>query len=198
MGASCHLHEIPTPVCGVSASGLAGMAVGAQRHHVTGMIVPALGQILDVVDIQDRLTASGQLCWHAGAAWILAATAGAHEDRATRGRAARIVGAHDPVGPSRLAPLVNAGDQRSVGGSWLGLGGRHRILINRDRGLFNCRRNLAWPVLGRWPWNSHKAPLQLRPLLDLPPGGGHRGYTAMVDGSGLMVAWRCSHSMGGM
>jgi hypothetical protein len=34
--------------------------------------------------------------------------------------------------------------------------------------------------------------------LDLPPGGGHRGYTAMVDGSGLMVAWRCSHSMGGM
>ena len=34
-------------------------------------------------------------------------------------------------------------------------------------------------------------------LLDLPPGGGHRGYAAVVDGSGLMVAWRCSHSMGG-
>jgi protein-S-isoprenylcysteine O-methyltransferase Ste14 len=33
--------------------------------------------------------------------------------------------------------------------------------------------------------------------LDLPPGGGHRGYAAVVDGSGLMVAWRCSHSMGG-
>ena len=29
--------------------------------------------------------------------------------------------------------------------------------------------------------------------MDLPPGGGHRGYAAMVDGSGLMVAWRRSH-----
>jgi len=33
--------------------------------------------------------------------------------------------------------------------------------------------------------------------LDLPPGGGHRGYAAMVDGSRLMVACWCSHSMGG-
>ena len=30
-----------------------------------------------------------------------------------------------------------------------------------------------------------------------PPGGGHRGYAATVDCSGLMAAWRCSHSMGG-
>jgi len=29
-----------------------------------------------------------------------------------------------------------------------------------------------------------------------PPGGGHRGYAAMGDGSGLMVACCCSHSMG--
>jgi hypothetical protein len=34
-------------------------------------------------------------------------------------------------------------------------------------------------------------------LVDLPPGGGHRGYAAVVDGSGLMVACCCSHSMGG-
>jgi hypothetical protein len=33
--------------------------------------------------------------------------------------------------------------------------------------------------------------------LDLPPGGGHRGYAAVVDGSGLLVGWCCSHSMGG-
>ncbi len=33
--------------------------------------------------------------------------------------------------------------------------------------------------------------------LDLPPGGGHRGYAAMVDGSGLMAACCCSHWMGG-
>ena len=30
-----------------------------------------------------------------------------------------------------------------------------------------------------------------------PPGGGHRGYAAVVDGSGLMAACWCSHSMGG-
>jgi hypothetical protein len=34
-------------------------------------------------------------------------------------------------------------------------------------------------------------------ILDLPLGGGHRGYAAVVDGSGLMVACCCSHSMGG-
>ena len=34
-------------------------------------------------------------------------------------------------------------------------------------------------------------------LLDLPPGGGHRGYAAVVDGSGLMAVCWCSHSMGG-
>ena len=34
-------------------------------------------------------------------------------------------------------------------------------------------------------------------LVDLPPGGGHRGYAAVVDGSGLMMACCCSHSMGG-
>jgi hypothetical protein len=32
--------------------------------------------------------------------------------------------------------------------------------------------------------------------LDFPPGGGHRGYAAMADGSGLTVACCCSHSMG--
>ena len=34
-------------------------------------------------------------------------------------------------------------------------------------------------------------------VLDLPPGGGHRGYAAVVNGSGLMAACCCSHSMGG-
>ncbi len=33
--------------------------------------------------------------------------------------------------------------------------------------------------------------------VDFPPGGGHRGYAAVVDGSGLMAACCCSHSMGG-
>jgi putative transposase len=34
-------------------------------------------------------------------------------------------------------------------------------------------------------------------VVDLPPGGGHQGYAAMVDGSGSMVACWCSHSIGG-
>jgi hypothetical protein len=38
---------------------------------------------------------------------------------------------------------------------------------------------------------------KLRGILDFPPGGGHRGYAAVVDGSGLMAVWWCSHSMGG-
>jgi CubicO group peptidase (beta-lactamase class C family) len=33
--------------------------------------------------------------------------------------------------------------------------------------------------------------------LDLPPGGGHRGYAAVVDGSGLRMRRCCSHSSGG-
>jgi conjugative relaxase-like TrwC/TraI family protein len=48
-----------------------------------------------------------------------------------------------------------------------------------------------YPVVGPEP----QGPAELD--LDLPPGGGHRGYAAMVDGSGLMVACWCSHSMGG-
>jgi hypothetical protein len=33
-------------------------------------------------------------------------------------------------------------------------------------------------------------------LLDLRPGGRHRGYAAIVDGSGLMAVCCCSHWMG--
>ena len=40
-------------------------------------------------------------------------------------------------------------------------------------------------------------PTQMLRTVDLPPGGGHRGYAAMVDGSGLTVACWCSHSIGG-
>jgi hypothetical protein len=34
--------------------------------------------------------------------------------------------------------------------------------------------------------------------LDFPRRGGHRGYAAMVEGSGSVRACRCSHSIGGM
>src|SRR6266508_4261028 len=34
-------------------------------------------------------------------------------------------------------------------------------------------------------------------VLDFPPGGGHRGYAARVDGSGSLIRCCCSHSIGG-
>ena len=40
-------------------------------------------------------------------------------------------------------------------------------------------------------WNGRAA------VVEFPRGSGHRGYAAMVDGSGLTVACWCSHSMGG-
>ena len=45
--------------------------------------------------------------------------------------------------------------------------------------------------------DNHASTCQWYGDLDLPPGGGHRGYAAVVDGSGLRVACWCSHSMGG-
>jgi hypothetical protein len=45
-----------------------------------------------------------------------------------------------------------------------------------------------------WLTRTHSAP-ELG--VGFPPGGGHRGYAAMVDGSGLMVACWSSHSSGG-
>jgi len=47
------------------------------------------------------------------------------------------------------------------------------------------------------PLQALTAILTVELVVDLPPGGGHRGYAAVVDGSGLVVACRCSHSMGG-
>jgi hypothetical protein len=42
------------------------MAVGAQRRHVARMILAAFGQILDMVDIQDRLATPAGLGWQQG------------------------------------------------------------------------------------------------------------------------------------
>jgi hypothetical protein len=56
-------------------------------------------------------------------------------------------------------------------------------------------------MCSRPPGRKHDPLYGIRKLLlgaavDLPPGGGHRGYAAVVDGSGLTVACCCSHSMG--
>jgi hypothetical protein len=141
------------------------MAVWAQRHHVARMIFAAFRQILDMVDIQDRLTPPSSLGWHAGTAQALASPAGADQHGPPSCCAARIVGSHHPVGASRLAPLVDASDQGSVGGSRLSLRSSNVITLGGGGRVFQCLNNIAWPLLGCWPWDRLQAPLQLRPWL---------------------------------
>jgi hypothetical protein len=63
-------------------------------------------------------------------------------------------------------------------------------------------RERVWGLLEhervtRFPGAKGRVPNFAGAPVDLPPGGGHRGYAAVVDGSGLTVACSCSHSMGG-
>jgi hypothetical protein len=73
---------------------------------------------------------------------------------------------------------------------------------NTNKGTRRVRgRSPIWtqpPVATQFIYNRHAQPTSRgAPCLDFPPGGGHRGYTAVVDGSGLIVACCCSHAMGG-
>jgi hypothetical protein len=48
------------------------------------------------------------------------------------------------------------------------------------------------PVATQFIYNRHAQPTSSgAPCLDFPPGGGHRGYADVVDGSGLIVACCC-------
>jgi hypothetical protein len=48
------------------------------------------------------------------------------------------------------------------------------------------------PVATQFIYNRHAQPTSRgAPCLDFPPGGGHRGYADVVDGSGLIVACCC-------
>lgn len=58
--------------CSPGASGLGGVAVGAQGDHLERVIVAAQGQVVDVVDLQDRGAVVGAVVDVAGAAGILA------------------------------------------------------------------------------------------------------------------------------
>jgi Protein of unknown function (DUF998) len=55
------------------------------------------------------------------------------------------------------------------------------------------RHSISTLALGAFGWIQS---LNFIVAVEFPPGGGHRGYAAVVDGSGLMVACRCSHSIG--
>jgi hypothetical protein len=61
--------------------------------------------------------------------------------------------------------LVDASDQGSVGGSRLSLRSSNVITLGGGGRVFQCLNNIAWPLLGCWPWDRLQAPLQLRPWL---------------------------------
>ena len=44
-----------------AAPGLDGVAIGAQRDHLLGVIRASQGEVLDVVDFQDRVSGIGGL-----------------------------------------------------------------------------------------------------------------------------------------
>jgi hypothetical protein len=169
------LGELPAPPGRVTASGLAGMAVGAKGHHVARMILAASRQILDVVDVQDWLATPVRLDRHPRTAGALAATAGADEHRPPGGRAARVVGSHHPAGASRLAALVDARNQGGIGRSGLGLRSSRVITSWGGGGVLQGLDNLAWPLLGGWPWDRLEAPLKLLPWPAVLAHAGHPG-----------------------
>ena len=79
-------------------------------------------------------------------------------------------------------------------------GGRRLPLVIGHRGASGYRPDATAARLCFTCSSPAKTPTphgRLASPLDLPPGGGHRGYAAVVDGSGSMVACWCSHSMGG-
>jgi hypothetical protein len=110
------------------------MAVGAERHHVARMIFATFGQVLDVVDVQNRLATATGLGWHTSTAGALTLATGANQDGPSSSSATWIVGTHDPVGSSWLATLVNAHQQGSIGGSGLGFRSSSRIISGGGSG----------------------------------------------------------------
>jgi hypothetical protein len=97
--------------------------------------------------------------------------------------------AQDPDGLARLR-LARA---HARGRAWAAGGDPEveLLVIDADATLVLAHSDRKEGAAGTYKHSFGFAPL------DFPPGGGHRGYAAVVDGSGLMVAWCCSHSMGG-
>lgn len=81
---------IVTPPCGhdqlamktlaAATPGLDGVAVGAEGDHLGWIIRAAHGQVVDVVDLQDRVACVCQVLDVAGAAWVLAVALAAEQD----------------------------------------------------------------------------------------------------------------------
>ena len=66
-----------------SAAGLDGVAVGAQRDHLGRVVRAATGQVVDMVDLKDRITGVGAIVGLASAVRILAAAAAPQQHRTT-------------------------------------------------------------------------------------------------------------------
>ncbi|HEX3956305.1 MAG TPA: hypothetical protein VHZ03_06705 [Trebonia sp.] len=67
-----------------TAAGLDRVAVGAQRDHLLGVVWAAQGEILDVVDVQDRASGIGYVLGFTRAARVLAVPFAAHQHGTTR------------------------------------------------------------------------------------------------------------------
>src|SRR3954451_24130322 len=98
------------------------MAVRAQRRHVPRMVFPTERQILDVVDVKDRLTTPVALGWHPGTAGALAASPAPQQHRPPRRRTSGVVRANDPSGLSLRTAPFHAIDQLGVRSVWSSLG----------------------------------------------------------------------------
>src|SRR3954466_5824473 len=98
------------------------MAVRAQGRHVPGMVFTTERQILDVVDVKNRLTTPVGLGWHSGTAGALAASLGPQQHRSPRRRTSGVVRANDPGGLSLRAAPFHAIDQLGVRSVWTSLG----------------------------------------------------------------------------
>ena len=72
-----------------------------------------------------------------------------------------------------------------------------RKMVNTHWHFDHCYGNATLRPAAIWGHQRCAAQLRGQGEVDFPPGGGHRGYAAMVDGSGLMAACCCSHSIGG-
>src|SRR5690242_19437032 len=93
-----------------TAPGLDGVAVWAQRDHLLRVVRAALGEVLDVVDFQDRVSGIGGVLRLARAARALAVPDAAQQDGTAGRRQAQGVDADPWLAEPRAAIADAAAD----------------------------------------------------------------------------------------
>jgi len=100
-----------------TAPGLDFVAVGAQRDHLLGVIRAAQGEVLDVVDFQDRVPGIGDVLWLTGAVRTLAVAPAAQEDGAPRRSETQDVNGCPWLAEPRAAVAGTADDPAQAAGA---------------------------------------------------------------------------------